>query len=563
MTHPFRVLLAVALLAASVGCNSKKPTGPKDEGGTGPVRDGEGAALAALEGHSDRDAVKNALQRLDGLESTTERPTWEGSDRAELASLCRLTENEVTDLGQRTFTPGDALYLEQCLTIRAGLRALNLDARPASERGKLAFEWVCRTAYVDSRMPTPVPGGLTLQIGYGASLSRAYAVLAVWQQVGLDGCLVGPASLKDTRALVPRNSALESAPVRACGLKIGPDIFLYDPAAGKPVPTADGKGVLTLAAARTNPAAAKALADESELKTWQPFLGPPLNALTKRMEWLEKLNPGAASARLFIDVRAEAAKYKEAGESPAVWNAPDDPLSPVRIVGRFAIEEASPDGGPPKALRERLREDLVPYGLLPNNKVVPNAHGLVQGMFKFWYNRFWFGPGSARDLYVRGDLADALAALNEISSEVNTVKSRVDQDRTLRADFAEYFKKLFELGADQQRARGDPEAFAAATKAFQAFRTQPKNMDIERAYTLGTAARPLTAEVLYLQASCIHERAERAQLDGAAGAAAGWRNAVESWDRYLSEAAVLRPVFPGREAHAKALRARCQSFLPK
>jgi hypothetical protein len=298
------------------------------------------------------------------------------------------------------------------------------------------------------------------------------------------------------------------------------------------------------------------------VKTWQPFLGPPLNALTKRMEWLEKLNPGSASARLFTDVRADAAKYKEAGETPAVWNAPDDVFSPVRVVGLYSRDEPSPDGGPPKSLRERLRDD-IPYVLLPHNKVIPTAHGLVQGVFKSWYSRFWFSPGSARDLYVRGDLSNALAALNEIGSDVSTVKSRVDQDRTLRADFNEYFKKLFELAADQQRARGDPEAFAAATKAFQTFRTQPKNMDIERSYTLGTAARPMTAEVLYLQACCIHERAERAQLDGAAGAAAGWRNAAESWDRFLSEAAVLRPAFPGREAHAKAMRARCQSFLPK
>src|SRR5262249_32625086 len=109
----------------------------------------------------------------------------------------------------------------------------------------------------------------------------------------------------------------------------------------------------------------------------------------------------------------------------------------------------------------------------------PNAAGLVREVFKFWYNRFWFSPGSPRDLYVRGDLSDALSGLNEIGNEVNTIKSRVDQDRTLREDFATYFKKLFELSADQERARSDPEAFAAAAKRFRAFRTEPKNMDIE------------------------------------------------------------------------------------
>ncbi|HVK14071.1 MAG TPA: hypothetical protein VM597_35335 [Gemmataceae bacterium] len=561
MTHPSRVLLLLCLVAA--GCSPKKPTGPKGDPTVGPARDGETAAVTMLEGHSDPETVKTALQRLDGLESTVERPTWGDSERDELAKLCRLTDNEVTALGQRTFTPSDALYLEQCLTIRSGLRALKLDDRPPADRGRLAFEWVCRTAYVDGRIPTPAPASLTLQMGYGTALSRAYAVLAAWQQAGLEGCLIGPASLKDIRAITQQGSALQSAPVRACGLRVGADIFLYDPAAGKPVPAADGKGVLTLAAARAMPALAKDLAGENEVKSWQAFVAPPANALARRMEWLEKLNPGSTAAKLFVDVRASAAGFKEAGAAATVWNAPDDPLSPVRIIGFYSLERPGPEGGPPKAPRDQLREELVPYVLLPQNKIVPHALGLVHEVFKFWYNRVWFSPGSPRDLYVRGDLADALSALNQIGSEISTVKSRVDQDRGLSKDFAEYFKKLFEMSADQQRARNDPEAFATATKQMMAFRTQAKNADIERSYTLGTAARPMTAEVLYLTAACVHERAERAQADGATETAAGWRNAAECWDRYLSEAAALRPAFPGREPHARAMRARCQSFLTK
>lgn len=576
MHHRSRFLLGTARAVSfaavlgglvATGCSSKKTAvvrAPDD----GAARDSEAAALATLEAHPDLEVIKAAVQQLDGLDSAALRPVWAETDRAELAGLLRLTDVETADLGQRTFTPADVAYIEECLVVRAGLRALNLDRRPPAERGALAFDWVCRTAFVDPRIPTPAPPWDTLQGGCGVVLSRAYAVLAAWRQVGLDGCLVGPPGLKDTPALDLRTVRPEStvayAPVRACGLKVGPDVLLFDPAGGKPIPAADGKGVLTLAAARATPAATKGVADDSEAKTWQPFLAPPLTALTKRMEWLQELNPGNGNAKVFVDVRVEIARFKAAGgETPVVWNAPNDRFSPGRITARYAYEDPT-EAGPFKAIRDRHRRRLVPDELMPLNKLDGNAQGLVQEAFRRWYDRFWSTPGSPRDLYVRGNLADALSALTEIGSEITTLKARVQQDPSLRADFNQYFADLFALSADRERAKaGGPDEYAAANQRFIAFVNLPKNRDVERAYTLGTAHRPLGADVLFLTAACVHERAERAQLDGGADAAAGWRNAAECWDRFLNDAPATRTAFPGREPHARAQKARCLTFLPK
>src|SRR5262245_4410920 len=100
MTHLRFLLIVVLAVPFAAGCGSKKGTAPARDVETGPVRDGEPAALAALEGHPDAETVKSVLQRLDGRESAGQRSTWEDSDRAALVSLCRLTGVEAADLGQ-------------------------------------------------------------------------------------------------------------------------------------------------------------------------------------------------------------------------------------------------------------------------------------------------------------------------------------------------------------------------------------------------------------------------------------------------------------------------------
>jgi hypothetical protein len=100
-------------------------------------------------------------------------------------------------------------------------------------------------------------------------------------------------------------------------------------------------------------------------------------------------------------------------------------------------------------------------------------------------------------------------------------------------------------------------------RELEQFRTQPRNRDIERAFVMGSAARPVGAEVAFLMAQCAQERAERTHLDASPQAAGLWQNARDWWDRFLVASAEAGSPFPAREPHARALLARSEQFIKK
>ena len=160
-------------------------------GGQAPTvaKDAEATALAVLESHQDANHCRTALQQLDNLESTRTRPALSDESRVDLTAFLRLTPTEVAEISQATFSQTDAVYLEECLLIRSAVRSLKIDVRSPQDRGRIV-DWACRMVYVDDRVPWPANPWTTLHAGSGIALSRAYVVLAVWQQLGLDGCLI-------------------------------------------------------------------------------------------------------------------------------------------------------------------------------------------------------------------------------------------------------------------------------------------------------------------------------------------------------------------------------------
>ncbi len=169
-----------------------------------------------------------------------------------------------------------------------------------------------------------------------------------------------------------------------------------------------------------------------------------------------------------------------------------------------------------------------------------------------------------RDYVIRGQFQMVTRSLDVTKSKVENARIRIEQDKNLQKDFdkwAEHFGHLyFELNMAHER---DPAAVPAAARALDAFRSHPINLDIETAYVWGHAARPLGAEVAFLMASCIHERAERSQLTDPARAVMSWRNAAEWWERFLDASLQAQSPFPAHEPHARALLARCQQFTHK
>ena len=553
--------LALAFTMLVAACDNRKQTAATGSTATGQPVDGEATALAGLESQQDLARCRAALQQLDAQEGAGRRPTVSDAERAELSSLFRLTPGEVAELSQATFSQNDATYLEECLLVRAGVRALRIESRPPLERARLGFDWACRMVYVDDRIPWPANPWTTLEGGSGLAMSRAYVILAVWQQLGLDGCLVGPASLKTTLSLALNQVGAEPrptyAPVRACGVQIGRDLFLFDPAKGQPITATGGKDILTLAAAVKAPEAVQG-ASADEVKTWQPFLAPPLSALSRRMEWLEQKNPGGVGVKLYVNAPGQKAKF---GPTCEVWNPDGDPYSASRILARFASEETSTKEN--IALRDNHRILMTPVDRLPKTALSGRAFQELTGAFLTQFGSLRYGPNSPRDLLLRGQYREATSALEDVKRTVDNARTRADQDPNLQKDFDRWTDELQALLAKVIRPDpGDPGG-AMAQRMLDQFRNNPRNRDTERAFVLGQAARPLGAEVTFLMAQCVHERAERAQAEGGTQSSAQWQNAAEWWQRFLDASAQANSPFPAREPHARDLLARCQQFAGK
>lgn len=566
MSHPRLQRWTAALLLAGpplvAGCDARRGTSPGNTPAATPSRDGEAQALALLENQPDLAKCRTALQQLDAQDGAGSRPALSDAERAELTARLNLTPAEAAELGQSTFSQVDAAYLQECLLVRAGVRTLKVDARPPLDRARVGFEWACRMVYVDDRTPWPANPWTTLEGGSGIALSRAYVVLAVWQQLGLDGCLVGPPALKTTASYTVTPTVLEVrssyAPVRACGVQVGSDVFLFDPAAGRPLPGPDAGGVLTLAQAQKSPASATGF-DADEVKSWRPYIAPPLPGLSRRMEWLEKRNPGGSEVKLYIDLAAR--RGRAGGASPDVWNPPGDTYSPSRILGRFESEEAT--GRVNLALRDQHRLAMTPLERLPKTDLSGRALNELTGAFLSQFGSLRYAPNTPRDLLLRGQYSEAMSALDDVKKTVDFARSRIEQDPTLQKDFEHWTEQLQVLTARTLRPEpGDPTG-AQAQRALEQFRNDRRNRDIERAFVLGHAALPLGAEVAFLTAECVHERAERAQAEKSDRARGLWRNAAEWWQRFLDASAQANSPFPAREPHAQNLLARCQQFAGK
>jgi hypothetical protein len=559
-------ILAAALFLA---CDNKKsPTANVKT--DGPAVDAEANAVAVLEDQKEQNAAhcRVVLQQLDNLESVKTRPVASEAERKELASFLNLNPTEVAELTQSNFSQTDAAYLEECLLVRAGARSLRLDSRPPLEQARRSFEWVCRMVYVDDRVPWPANPWTTLHAGSGIPLSRAYVVLAVWQQLGLEGCLIGPPALKDSKSIdgdpTRPEAAPTSAPVRACGVKIGKEVYLFDAATGRAIPSTDGNGVLTLAQARAKPDAIRGL-KSSEAKDWQVHLAHPLAAMTRRMEWLQRLNPGNLGARLFVDLAQIRSRF--ASDIPGIqcvgWNPENDGFTPTRVLIVYNGEQSF--GRESAAyFRETHRVKMIPLEHLPQTKLEGRSLNHLKLSFIRPFATLRFSPDAPSELILRGQFQDATATLAITKEMADLARTRFERDKGLSKDFEKWAEHFQGLNAQHILAeQNNPAAAPAAARAVEQFRMEPRNADIERSFILGHASKPLLAEVSYQTALCIHERAERAQLDNSTQAKANWKNAEEWWSRFLDASAEARSPLAAREAHARGLLERCRQFTSK
>ena len=328
-------LVAVPAILVMVGCADRpKPVSKKTS--IGPVVDPWDELIETVRKDHNLDSCKTIvaqlnemLRRGDGRKPAPLAP----AERDLLKTQLHLTDEEIAEVAREEFSPLDAHYLEECFIFHDALTSLGFDFADTSdaghlERAKRAFAWAMRQAWRREFTLPLIPPAFALKRGSGSTPERAAIALGLFQMLGLDACLVGQ---------VPAAAAPQ---LWAVGVRLGRDVFLFDPHGGVPQLKPDGQGVYTLAEVKGNPDLVKAqaaqfvpkveprqLAEGSEL-----HLAPALSAVAPRMRFLRETLSLTPPLVCGVDSKALVANFSQTGQKVSFWNPPKPPAAPVAWV---------------------------------------------------------------------------------------------------------------------------------------------------------------------------------------------------------------------------------------
>lgn len=602
-----RACFLLALSAALAGCSRPTATTTKSEGGRteGPKADPWEAAAKRLRKDTDVPACRAALSQLNS--DLANRPDVPGpagltpdAEKA-LAAVVPLNPGDLAEVKPASFSNLDPVYLADCLYLRDAVKSMLPASAPPDRAARIAFDWVCRQVYLNPWLRvnqngqlegTAVPPAYVLRRGYGSGLERAYVFLAVLQQLGIDGCLVGPPSAATQFATyVPYASDKKTpltgsprGPFWAVGARVGDQVLLFDPWRGQPFPN-------TLAQIKTDQGLLNPWFDvktpewgvtRDEVKDAAVFLAVPVSGLAPRLAALEeKLRPDSG-VRLAVNAAALRDRFlAEAVKGPAFptpevkfWNPPTDRFAYGRVLAAFlpieegGIDRAEADG---RILRQ-YQLSLMPASVLalPAEVTELGVRERLVVAAAATYDRAFFTPPSPRERIHRGQFQEAA---RYIAGRQDSFQKGIDRLRNSRdaAQVADFAKVSNRVHADLSRARSfDPAAVPAAQAAVNDFWN--RYAPIAQLVVDQASARAGLLEASFLLATCKHEEAERLQArrELAAGpeadrlradAAGAWREAANAWESYADQTGTDDAAgFPGRAEHVKALSDRAKAL---
>src|SRR5262245_23072114 len=138
-------------------------------------------------------ACRNAIQQLNTyLERNPDKKPEPLADPQAVRKQFGLGNDELAEINSGSFTLLDAHYIDFCQLLRDAAYSLGVDQLPPLERAQAAFEWVMRQVQL-RQLPRPLPMAPTqfvLRRGWGTSLERSLAFLAMLHQLGIPGCMV-------------------------------------------------------------------------------------------------------------------------------------------------------------------------------------------------------------------------------------------------------------------------------------------------------------------------------------------------------------------------------------
>ncbi|HVS36697.1 MAG TPA: hypothetical protein VMS17_14145 [Gemmataceae bacterium] len=411
----------------------------------------------------------------------------------------------------------------------------------------------------------------------------------------------------------------------ACGVMIygKPDVYLFDPRLGLPIPGADGEGVATLADVAHKPE----LLGQLKIEGAPPYDVTPaqaakaeldvvctLSSLAPRMEHLQNRVLPPVRVSLYHNVDRETQLFRAAGAPVQVWK--DGP----ELLRRFlAPEEGGVDKGWPSPgfplrslvgftepndpalvqmpLYRLFQLELAPWDVMPAtfhdlNKFPYNVGlGLrVRDGYMAPFVRITLEPQGPRDLLLRGDFDKAAGDLVGYSARMEQQQKRIVDERKALAeqkppetleenvdDWAKQAIHAYAVQIESQAPDATPDQRAEGDKLVD---NVWRNSASIRVLLEGASSGPGLAEVTYQLGLCKHEKAEQAQarldllLRENGGKAPdpetlavknAWMDALGWWKKYGDEhpeEVKDRPsTYPGRAAAVRRMRARAQATL--
>ncbi len=413
----------------------------------------------------------------------------------------------------------------------------------------------------------------------------------------------------------------------ACGVMVDgkPDVYLFDPLLGLPIPGEGGVGVATLADAARKPELLQQLHVEGAPAynvTAKQAAGArlqlvySLSAVAPRMRHLQEKVLPPVRVSLYHDPDRETPLWRDAaakasGGAPTLWadgptllrrflppeEGGTDKGSPFALRDLKGFVEPNDQNGAPQMQRLMLYQlELAPWDVMPPTFRDPDKFpynvglGLrVRDFFQAPFRRLLLEPQGPRDLLLRGDFRKAEGDLIGQCAHMEQEQRRIADERKLLADSTppqtlegqvdESSEKLVAAYAEQLRKQqdGTPAERAEADKDVEKVWNDATSV---RILLQGASSVPGAAEVTYQLGLCKHDKAERAQarlavLRRQRGADVpgaeiedvntAWMDAVGWWNKYADdhpEEDANRPsTSPGRAAAVRRMRARAQAML--
>ncbi len=651
--RPLRFYVTLAFCAAAVGLVLMILLTLSGFGGgthatttAGSQEDPLDEARETLDHSPDVSACRAALQNVNvalSHESIPRAAPLDAQNQELLQKDLHLSDDEMAEINAENYTLLDGWHLDGAFLLHdAATHALepeevgvDLPAPAPLDRSAAAFAWVVR----EVRLADPTAIGLTppqfaLRRTSGTPMERALVYLNLLDQLGAaDETETSPPGQAEAPPpflgclVYCRNKPADAPRLWACGVILngGPDVYLFDPRLGLPLPGANGKGVATLSDVCKDASLLKQLDVDAahpydvtaeQARTAELHVVCSLSSLAPRMAHLQKDLLPPLRVSLAHDLRGDlkivnkaAAKVEGAKPPVMVWGEGTSVLRRFLPADEGGADKGWPEGFPLASLvgfanpndptrvqMQRLqlfRLQLAPWDVMPaqfhDMDKFPYNVGLglrVREGFLAPFARMMIDPQSPRDRMLRGEFDKAAVDLVAASARM-----KIQLDRRAETSTAELEKEVDawvdtarHAYADQLRAqdKGSPAAVEAANKAVEAVWA-----DATPVVTLlqGASAVPGLADATYLLGLCKHEKAEQPQTrldlltrslaanvkesdrvkDARQDARTAWVDALGWWKKYGDdhpEESQARPSSsPGRAAAVRQMRARAQVML--